>query len=311
MQGPHRLPASEATLRKAVKAYEVISGPGHPDTLRTLDTLAGTLVSQQRDEEAVLVFKTLLTRAEGRLEEEEGHPAPDKACVSLDVSSWMITSLMNLDRYEEAVYHATAMLKSSEEFLGPRHADTCQNKALLRKVELQQAQHAKAMKHMVGADALPARQLSSGDKQGSKKGGSSSDINRPAAEGNSSVPLNSEAESDSIGRGVGGSNAGSSGSSSGSSKVVQSLAGSLLGLSVQEQAQQPQDHQHQSPCKSKKQGESKEGPCMRTCIACHRKGVGMKRCSRCNAAWACGPECFAQAWKNGHKRECVPAQVTQ
>mmetsp|Transcript_23497 Transcript_23497/g.30713 ORF Transcript_23497/g.30713 Transcript_23497/m.30713 type:complete len:389 (+) Transcript_23497:39-1205(+) len=40
------------------------------------------------------------------------------------------------------------------------------------------------------------------------------------------------------------------------------------------------------------------------CDECGKKGEDNLRCSRCQNAWYCGPECQRKAWKSGHKKAC-------
>lgn len=48
-------------------------------------------------------------------------------------------------------------------------------------------------------------------------------------------------------------------------------------------------------------------PVLPTCAQCGKEAV--QRCSRCKSTWYCERQCQVNAWRVGHKSECVPLEA--
>ena len=106
-----------ASLQEKVLAYRRIhSGPEHPDTLRAMTALAGSLTETNRQAEALKIYEEVVA-IQSRLEGPE-------ASGTLNSMSLLSSAYHYANRLDQAIQLAESVLKSRQKAQGPNHPDT-------------------------------------------------------------------------------------------------------------------------------------------------------------------------------------------
>jgi eukaryotic-like serine/threonine-protein kinase len=116
VRNPNLLEESRKLHEETLRLRRRVLGPTHPDTLRSMNNLAGTLLSQSRYTEAQKLFEEVVEIKERTL----GRDHPD----TLLTINNLATMLMNFGHLEEARKLLEEAIDRNRERLGPNHPET-------------------------------------------------------------------------------------------------------------------------------------------------------------------------------------------